>query len=472
MTDSTTGLRRLSSASAVLIVLCAADFLVVLDGLVVAVALPSMQDALGIPAGALQWVTSYLLCFGGFLLLGGRLGDLYGRRRVLLTGLVVFACGSMVAGLAWSPLVLFTGRAVQGLGAAAMAPTALALLTTAFQVSAERNRALGVWSAVSSAGIPAGSLLGGLLTATVGWRWVFLINVPAALVAAVATRAVVTESRAEDTAKRLDWAGAALVTAGLSLIIAGVSQAGDGHAGVDLAVRAVVPLVLGLTLLGAFVLVERRASTPLIPINQIRAPGQLPANLAGLVLPVGLGAALFLATLYLQHVHGLGPMSTGTVYLALAVPCIIASPLASRLAGRLGRRIPAVTGLLVQIAGLLVLARISVDGSLGLVVIGFVLVGLGAPTAFVPTTAAAMDVSGSDPGLASGLFNTSQQLGNAFALAAIATFAAGLTARQGQPGGDPAALAAGYTAGFVLAAAIITAGVIPALRLHAPVDSG
>jgi MFS family permease len=164
--------------SAVLVVLCAADFLVVLDALVVAVALPDMQEVLTIPAGALQWtVTSYVLCFGGFLLLGGRLGDLYGRRRILITGLLVFAAGSLLAGLAWAPLALFAGRAVQGLGAAAMAPTALALLTTAFTDPTARDRALGAWSAASSAGIPAGALLGGVLTASVGWRWVFLINV-------------------------------------------------------------------------------------------------------------------------------------------------------------------------------------------------------------------------------------------------------------------------------------------------------
>jgi predicted MFS family arabinose efflux permease len=183
---------------------------------------------------------------------------------------------------------------------------------------------------------------------------------------------------------------------------------------------------------------------------------------------VGLGAALFLATLYLQQVHGLGPMATGTAYLALAIPCIAASPLASRIAGRLGRRITAVAGLLLQVVGLLVLTRISVDGSLVLVLTGFVLIGLGAPIAFVPTTATAMDRPGSDPGLASGLFNTSQQLGNSLALAAIATFAASWTARQNQPSGDPEALAAGYSAGFVLAAAIIIAGVLPALRLNSP----
>ena len=442
----------------VLAVLCAADFLVVLDGLVVAVALPVMQEALAIPAGALQWVvTSFVLCFGGFLLLGGRLGDLYGRRRLLLVGLLVFAAGSLLAGVAWNAWALFSGRAIQGFGAAAMAPTALALLTTAFQDSAARDRAIGVWSAVSSAGIPAGALLGGLLTATVGWRWVFLVNVPTALAVALATRVVVTEARRK-APKRLDWAGAVLVTSGLSLVIAGISQTDQTHALPALMVRVAAPLLLGIVLLVGFVLVERRTIAPLVPLGQFRAPGQVPANLVGLVLPVGLGVALFLATLYVQRVQGLGPLATGTAYLALAVPCITASPLAAQLATRLGRRSTAVAGLLLQVAGLIVLTRISAGGSLAIVLTGFVLIGLGAPIAFVPTTATAMDGPGCDPGLASGVFNTSQQLGNALALAAVATLAARWVAEQVEWGGDPAALTAGYSAGFRLAAAITIGG--------------
>jgi MFS family permease len=467
VTDSTAPPRQAGRRpSAVLAVLCAADFLVVLDGLVVAVALPAMQQALAISAGALQWVvTSYVLCFGGFLLLAGRLGDLYGRRRVLLVGLMVFAAGSLLAGLAWNPWALFAGRAVQGLGAAATAPAALALLTTAVQDPAARDRALGVWSAVGSAGIPAGALLGGLLTATAGWRWAFLINVPAALAAAVATRAIVTESRAEGARKRPDWAGAGLVTGGLTLVIAGISQTEHVHTLPAVMVRVAGPLAVGCGLIAGFLLVERRAPAPLVPLEQLRAPGRWPAYVVGLVLPVGLGAALFLATLYLQRVRGLGPLATGTAYLALAVPCIAASPLGSRLATRLGRRTTAVMGLLLQIGGLLVLARISANSGLAGVITGFVLIGLGAPIAFVPTTATAMDSPGSEPGLASGLFNTSQQLGNALALAAIATMAAGWTARA-DPSGHPAALTSGYRAGFLLAAGIVVIGVIPALRLN------
>ncbi len=208
-------------------------------------------------------------------------------------------------------------------------------------------------------------------------------------------------------------------------MIAGISQIEHVRSVPTLLVPVAAPLVLGVVLFAVFAVVERRATAPLVPRGQFRVPGQLPANLVGLVLPVGLGAALFLATLYLQRVQGLGPLATGVAYLALAVPCIAASPVASRLAARFGRRITAVAGLLLQVAGLLILTRISPEGSLVVVSTGFVLIGLGAPIAFVPTTATAMGRSDMDPGLASGLFNTSQQLGNAFALAGIATLAAG-----------------------------------------------
>jgi MFS family permease len=345
-----------------------------------------------------------------------------------------------------------------------MTPTALSLLTVAFSDPAARARAYGVWSAVSSAGIPAGALLGGVLTATAGWRWVLLVNVPAALVAAAVTRAVVDESAPAERPPGLDWAGAVLVTAGLAAVIAGITQAEHAHTAGALLGRVLTPVVLGLMLLSAFVVVERRTSAPLVPLDQLRAPGLLSVNLVGLVLPVGLGTGLFLGTLYLQLVVGLNPLYTGLAYLALALPCIIASPLASRLTLRLGRRATATAGLLLQAAGLLLLARVTATtGNLANVLPGFVLIGLGAPTAFVPTTATAMDSPNGDTGLASGLFNTSQQLGNALALAAIATLAATWTPHPASASASHPA--AGYAAGFLLAAGITLAALIPAVRL-------
>ena len=446
----------------VIAVLCAADFLAVVDGLVVAVALPSMQRDLGIGPAELQWVVNaYVLCFGGFLLLGGRLGDLVGQRRVLGAGLGLFAVGALAAGLAPAPAVLVAGRAGQGLGAALMTPAALALLTGSFPAGPARDRAVGWWSAAGSVGIPAGALAGGLLTATLGWRWVLLVNVPAAAVAALAAVLVLGPQRGRGAWAGLDLPGAALVTAGLALVILAVvraGQAGPAH--------ALVPAAAGLALLAAFGLVEARARHPLVPPELRRAPGLVPASLVGAALPVGLGALLFLATLYLQRVLGFGPLQTGLAYLTLAVPVVAASPAASWLVARHGRRPVAVAGLLLQAAGLALLARVQAGGGFATGVLpGFVAVGLGAPLAFVPATAAAMELR-APVGLASGLFTTAQQLGNALALAAIATTAAARTQAMLAGGAGPGpALAAGHRAGFLLAAVIALAAVPPALAL-------
>jgi MFS family permease len=452
----------------VLAVLCAADFLVVLDGLIVAVALPEMQQALGIPPASLQWViNAYLLCFGGFLLLGGRLGDLYGRRRILLLGLVLFAAGALLAGSAWTALVLSAGRAVQGLGAALMAPSALALLSATFPAGPARTRALGWWSAVGSVGIPAGALLGGLLTASLGWRWVLLVNVPLAVLAAAGTRWAVPESFDDTGPKELDVRGAVLITGGIGLVIFAIVQTEHLAAGDRVIGRILLALGCGLLLLAAFVDVERRAAAPLLPPGFLRTGSLVSANVVGATLPVGLGAVLFLGTLYLQRVLGLTPLSTGVAYLALALPVIAASPTASWLTTRLGRRSVAVLGLLLQVAGLVLLAGVPPDGSfVADAMPGFVLVGMGAPIAFVPTTAAAMAISRDQSGLASGVFNTSQQVGNALALAALATAAAAWTAASLERGvADAAAMTEGYRVGFLLAAAIVLVGAMAALTL-------
>jgi EmrB/QacA subfamily drug resistance transporter len=451
----------------VLAMLCAADFLVVLDGLIVAVALPVMQRDLGIAPGSLQWVVNaYVLCFGGFLLLGGRLGDLYGRRRVLLAGLMLFAMGAVLAGLAPNPAVLIAGRALQGLGAALMAPAALALLVAAFPAGAARNRALGLWSAAGSIGIPAGALLGGLFTTAFGWRWVLLVNVPVAVLAAVGTRVFVAESTDADAPRRLDLPGAGLVTAGLSLLVFAIVQAEHAEDAAGLAAQVLIPGVAAVALLAGFLAVEHRTAQPLIPLSALRGPGLTAANLTAAVLPVGLGAVLFVGTLHLQRVVGLNPLHTGLAYLALAAPVITASPMASRLITRCGRRPTAVAGLLLQAAGLVLLAGVPEAGEAWAVLPGFLAVGVGAPLAFVPTTAAAMGTGSAQPGLASGVFNTAQQAGNAVALAAIATLATACTASELAAGAAaPAALTTGHRAGFLLAAVLVLAGTATALRL-------
>lgn len=455
-------------AGLVLAVLCVADFFVVLDGLIVAVALPAMQQALGISSASLQWViNAYILCFGGFLLLGGRVGDLYGRRRILVIGLVLFAAGALIAGLAWTTAVLVAGRAAQGVGAALMAPAALALLVATFPEGPSRTRALGWWSAAGSLGIPAGAILGGVITSALGWRWVLLVNVPAAVLAAVGTRWVVPESYDRAAPRRLDVPGAVLITAGLALVIFAMVQTEHLGAHSDAVVRILPPLAAGVLLLCAFVAVERRARAPLVPPRILRTPGFLSTNVVGATLPVGLGALLFLATLYLQRVLEFTPLLTGFAYLALALPVVAASPAAAWLVTRLGRRPVAILGLLLQAVGLALLARIPPDGAFLVDVLpGFILVGLGAPIAFIPTTAAAMSSIQEESGVISGVFNTAQQMGNALALAALATLAAAWTDSLLSRGMSQAqALTDGYQAAFILAAAIALAGAVVAVKL-------
>ena len=447
--------------------------LVVLDGLIVAVALPAIQDDLGFGPAVLSWVVNaYVLCFGGGLLLGGRLADLLGRRRMAVAGLLVFAAGSLLAGLAPSAGVLLAGRALQGIGAAVMDPALLAVLVTTFPEGRERDRALGVWSAAGSLGIPAGALLGGLLTSALGWRWVLLITAPAALLAAGLVLAAVGESRDQTTPRRLDLPGAVTATTGLALLIFAVTQterlAGNpaGAPGSAPLLRVAVPLAAGAALLAIFVAVERRSPAPLVRLSILRTPGLVTADLAAATLPVGLGALLFLGTLHLQRVLGYTAWQTGLAYLALSLPVVAASPAASRLVARLGRRPVAVAGLLLQAAGLLLMLRITPGGSfLTEVLPGFVLVGAGAPIAWVPLTAAAVHGVGDQSGLASGIFNTAQQVGNALALAVLATVAAartsGLTG-HGVDAATPSALVAGFRAGFLVAAALCLAGVLAA----------
>lgn len=453
-----------------LVALAATDFLAVLDGLLVAVALPEIQQALGFSQAGLGWVvTAYVLVFAGCLLLGGRVADLYGRRRVLLAGYALFAVGGLVGGLATTPHTLVAGRALQGLGAAAMTPAGLALLTVAFPAGPARNRALGVWAAAGSVGIPAGALLGGLISSAFGWRWVLLVNAPAAVLAALLALASLPESRAEATTRRLDVPGAVTGTAGLASLILAITQLeplARGHAGVLGAGPASVllPLAVGAALLASFVVIERRAPNPLLPARVFRGPGVVRANIAAVGLPVGLGAMMFIATQYLQQIRGYTPWQTGLTYLALALAVVAASPVAARLTTHLGRRRTAALGFTLQAAGLLLLTTTTTDSSIWTTVIpAFALTGAGAPIAYIPVTAAAVDDAGDDSGLASGLFNTTQQVANAVILAALATAVAlgGLLTTA-----DTGLTVAGLRTGYLTAAAVLILCTTAALRLR------
>jgi EmrB/QacA subfamily drug resistance transporter len=446
-----------------LILLSAAQFVVVLDASIVNVALPSIQNALHFSPENLQWiVNAYTLTFGGFLLLGGRAADLFGRRRVFLGGLVLFSLASLAGGLAQSEGWLIAARAVQGLGAAIISPAALSIVTTTFAEGTERNKALGVWGAVAGAGGAAGVLLGGILTDGLGWEWVLFVNVPIALAAAALTPLLVAESRAPER-QGFDVLGAVTVTAGLALLIysvVGTTEHGWG------ATRTLVGLALSAVLIAAFLVREATARSPLIRLGILRGRTLASANLVGLFTGGSLFAMFFFISLYLQRVLGYSPLKTGFAYLPLAVTIFLSAGAASALVQRLGVRTVLVTGLLFVTTGLLLFSRVDAGGSyLGDVLAPSVIVAVGLGFSFVSQTLAATNgVRSSEAGLASGLINTSQQVGGALGLAVLSTLATTRTQDVAATGASvPSSLVEGFQLAFLVAAAIAFVGALIAL---------
>ena len=418
MTDTARATRRRWIA---LGLLAMAQFMVVLDASIVNVALPSIGKDLHFSQDNLSWVVNaYVLTFGGFLLLGGRMADLLGRRRVFMGGLVLFALASLAGGLSSSEGQLIAARAVQGLGAAILSPAALSIVTTTFTEGAERNKALGVWGAVAGAGGAAGVLLGGVLTDTLGWEWVLFVNTPVGIIAAALAPALIAESRAEGLTRHFDVTGALTVTAGLSVLVYALvdaNRAGWGSA------RTIALLVVAVLLLGAFVVTELRARWPLVPFRIFRLRTLTGANAVGLLVGASLFSMFFFISLYLQQVLGYSPLRAGFAYLPLAVTIILSAGAASQLVTRLGFKRVLVTGLLFITAGLAWFAQVSPGGTyLGDVLFPSLLAAIGLGFSFVPITIAAVSgVRPDDAGLASGLINTSQQIGGALGLAVLAT---------------------------------------------------
>ncbi len=450
------------SRAAVLALLCAADLLVMLDGMVVTVALPAIEHDLGTAHADLQWVvTAYTLSLGAFLLVGGRAGDLYGRRRALVAGLVIFALASLAAGLARATGPLLAARAVQGLGAAFAVPAALALLTAAFRQQRERERALGTLSATLAGGMVAGLVLGGVLTASLGWPWCFFLVVPFGLAAAVLAPAVLEESR-DEQAPPPDVPGAALCAAGCGMLVFGLVRIErDGVAAVPFLLAA------GLLLAG-FLAVERRAAAPMVRPAILRHRPLAGANLAVIANAGGFTGMTFMATLYMQQVLGYGALEAGLAFLPLALMATAGGLMAPRLIDRAGPRRTATISLAVTAAAFLFLARVPVDdGYLPVVLPGFVVAGFSFATAFVPLASQGVTgVRDGEKGLASGLFQTSTHLGGALVLAILATAAAARTdaARDAGEAGA-AALTSGFAVAFVLAAAILALGALSASRM-------
>jgi len=406
-----------------LILLCFAQFIVVLDASIVNVALPSIGEALDFSQENLAWVVNaYVLTFGGFLLLGGRLADLLGRRRVFISGLLLVAAASLAAGFAANEGQLIAARAAQGLGAAIISPSALSIVTNAFSDGAERNKALGAWGAISGAAGAAGVLLGGILTDGPGWEWVLWINVPVALVVAALAPRLILESRSESATRHFDTAGAVSVTAGLSLLVYAIVDANDAGWG---STQTLGLLALSAALLAAFVAIELRSRAPLVPFRIFRLRTLTGANTVGLLVGGSLFSMFFFITLYMQQVLGYSPIEAGLSYLPLALMIFVASGVAAQLVTRVGFKPVMAMGMALIAAALLWFSQVSVGGGFVSDILGpSLLAAAGLGLAFVTTTIAAVSgIREQESGLASGLINTSQQIGGALGLAVLATIA-------------------------------------------------
>jgi EmrB/QacA subfamily drug resistance transporter len=449
---------RSRRGSLTLALLCAVQFLDVADSAIVNVALPSIRRGLGFSQQDLQWVPAgYLLTYGGFLLLGGRLADLYGRRRMLSIGTAVFAAASLAAGAAGAPGTLVTARLVQGLGAALMAPAALAQLTVSFRQSGDRNVALGVWGAVSGMAAAAGVFLGGVFADGPGWRWVFLVNPPLGLAILLAAARLLAADRPARAGRSFDWQGAVLGTGALLAVVYGLVRAPiiGWWSGQTLAALA------GAGLLAAwFLRTERRTPEPLVPLAILRVPGLVAADLTQLIAFTGFIGMFFFATLYMQLTLGWSPLQAGAAYLPVTAGFATAGAITAQLITRIGTRPVAFAGCLIAATGIGWLSRVPAHGTYTHDVLpGFVVMALGAGAVFVSVTAAAnAGVPGEQAGLAAGLLNSSQQLGSALGLAILSAVATTRTDHLLAGGAAPGpATAAGFHRALLTAAALMAA---------------
>jgi EmrB/QacA subfamily drug resistance transporter len=417
------GSRRLGVA---LLVIATAQLMVVLDATIVNVALPHVQRALGFSGSGLEWVVNaYAVTFGGLLLLGGRAGDILGRRRVFVFGLLLFSAASLLGGFATSQWWLLTARAVQGAGGAVIAPTALALITTNFPEGGERNRAFGVYAAMAGAGSAVGLLLGGVLTTYASWRWVFFVNVPIGIVVAAAAPRVLAESPRRPG--RIDVAGAVTGTGGIALLVYGLSKAATGADGVSHwgDAQVLASLAMSVVLLVSFVLIERRSSRPLLPMRVLADRNRSGAYLIMLCVSTGLFGLFFFLTLFIQTVLGYSAIRSGIAYLPFAVGVVVASALASQLVPRIGPRPLILAGTAMVAGGMFWFSRLTEHAGYAGQLLGPQLVSsFGLGLVFVPLALVALhNVAERDSGVASSLLNTAQQVGGAIGLALLGTVA-------------------------------------------------
>ncbi len=447
-------------------VLCLASFMAGVDTTIVSIALPSTTRELGFSGADAQWILNgYALAFGGLLLLLGRAGDLWGRRRLFMVGLAVFGVASLAGGVSWAPWALVAARFLQGAGAAAFMPASLSLLTAAFAEGEERNRAVGVYGAMAALGFVVGMVGGGVITELLGWRWVFFVNVPVALAALLSAPAAVPESRDEGAPRSLDAIGALTITSGLASLIYAVSEVPEGG--------WTSPTTLGfgasgMLLLALFAATERRVSAPLVPLRIFRERTVVAPN-AAIFLQSMVGIAwLYALTLHFQEVLGHGPLAAGFFFLPMTLASVAAAPAAGRLATRLGLRVTASSGLALIAAGLLLMTRMSESGGLTLVISGMVVGGVGFMLSNVPLTIAGSGSAGEEErGLAAGLLNTSIQLGNAWGLGVVATVVAAVAATLGGEAAGPDALVGGLRWGLLVCAGFAVVA-LPVVLLGLP----
>jgi EmrB/QacA subfamily drug resistance transporter len=449
-----------------LALLAAAQFVVILDASIVNVALPSIGADLKFSQDDLSWVVNaYVLVFGGFLLLGGRLADLLGRRRLFLAGLVLFSVASLAGGLAQSAGWLIAARAVQGLGAALLSPAALSLVTVLFAEGSERNKAMGVWGAVAGSGGAVGVLLGGMLTQWAGWEWVLFVNVPVGLAAAALAPRLLPESRNEGH-RHFDVAGAVTITAGLSLLVYALVDA--NNAGWT-STQTLGLGAIAVALIAGFYVIERRTKAPLLPFPGIfRIRTITGINATAVLIAASLFSMFFFISLYMQQVLGFSALDAGLAYLPLAGGIIVAAGGSAGLVTRFGFKPVLVTGLIITAGALAWFSQVSPDGSyLGDVLFPSLLAAVGLGLAFVSMTVAAVSgVEGHEAGLASGLINTSQQIGGALGLAILATIANGRTDDAAAAGSSvKVALTEGFQSAFTVGAGIAILGAILAIVL-------
>ena len=448
-----------------LALVCVAFFMTVLDGTIVTVALPSIKTSLNVSDNTLQWVLiAYTITFGGFLLLGGRAGDLLGRRRMFMIGVTIFTAASLACGLANTIGVLIAARAVQGLGAAIVAPAVLSIITTMFEEGSERNKALGIWGAIGGSGAAAGVLLGGILTEYAGWEWIFFVNIPVGAFVLALTRPIVRESRIPGL-RGFDAGGAVTITSSLSLLVYAISKAPE----VGWGTGSTIALLIGsAALFVAFLVIETRSPSPMVPFDIFRIRTVTGANVCGLFLGVVVFANFFLLTLYVQQVLGYSAIKTGLTFLATAGTVVLLAGISQALVTRVGPRPVMAVGLALITGGMLWYTRIPVEGSFVTNLLpGYLLVGVGMAFSFIPMSIAALaGVAPQEAGLASGLINTAQQIGGALGVAITATVAFTHTETLLASGDSPAqAATSGFALGFWVLAGVSAVSVVACLVL-------